>query len=67
MRKVKAIADEEGLAIYLTSTEAGRKLYESCGFQVAKEIVIDLEEMGEVKEGRETFTVSFASIYNLYI
>lgn len=63
LEKVKAIADEEGLAIYLTSTETGRKLYERCGFQAVKEVVIDLEEMGEVKKGREMFTVSFISIY----
>lgn len=62
LEKVKAIADEEGLAIYLTSTETGRKLYERAGFQVMKEIVIDLKEIGEVKKGREMFTVSFVLI-----
>ncbi|QDS69672.1 hypothetical protein FKW77_009579 [Venturia effusa] len=56
MQKVNAVADEQGLAIYLTSTESGRRLYERCGFYVAKEIVIDLEEMGETKKGRETFS-----------
>ncbi|KAE9965820.1 hypothetical protein EG328_009376 [Venturia inaequalis] len=61
LEKIKAIADEKGLPMYLTSTETGRKLYERAGFQPMKEIVIDLEEMGEVKKGREMFTVSLAS------
>lgn len=62
LEQVNAIADREGWPIYLTSTETGRKLYERSGFQAIREVVIDLEAMGEVKKGRETFTVRFASV-----
>lgn len=66
LEKIKAIADEKGLPIYLTSTETGRKLYERAGFRPVKELVIDLEKMGEVKRGREIFTVSLVSSLNCY-
>lgn len=59
LEKLQEIADEDVLPMYLLSTTAGRKLYEKSGFRVVKEVVLDLEEMGEATKGREVFTVSF--------
>jgi hypothetical protein len=58
LKRIAEIADEASLPTFLVSTEVGRKLYEKAGFGVVKEVVLDLEEMGETTPGRETFTVS---------